>query len=551
MNRDNRYIQDALYGKIDPNDWLWKEQFDDDFWDYFTCPELQRLREVRLCNINSLYLPGGANIDRFEHAVGTYHLAKECLRSFPLISHIDESTQKNFLIASLLHDFKTSPFGHSVQYIEQKEGFEHEGDFYKAIASGITEPISTETESNEESYEYNFSSLDPIYFGERPKLPKLVGEEDLKQIEGMINGESELGKLISSDMDLDNIDNVYRLAYHIGITDDTETPLKLAKALYVKDGEKRISDEDIHLVENWRETREDLYNFLLLNPGEFSAKCMFTEAVAFAKRETDDLTWKNVDRELIDLLRDNEITGAYRNDEALIYEFSLDLNRTKVVTSDEEPSEELLNIFDDHGFSISRDASIESTQSGWEITEEGRVTRNFVIIQENDEAKVYRKSLRVHNIPELVSRLMRGDLYGCLGIVSVSGDNLESLDRVYSIFNNIDERFKIGSEASTVLPRSLDIRFHAIRDVAKTKRTVSLTLDEAGRKDIGEDSQRILLGIFAANNDLSIYDMDTMSTEMKNDILGKLVQFVKDEIRNIDTDLTVQSIALYEEGTYE
>ena len=62
----NMYIYDALYGKIEFPSLVWK---------CMLTPEVQRLREVRLCNINSLCITGSANTNRFEHSVGTAFLA--------------------------------------------------------------------------------------------------------------------------------------------------------------------------------------------------------------------------------------------------------------------------------------------------------------------------------------------------------------------------------------------------------------------------------------------------------------------------------------------
>ena len=60
------YILDPLYGKIEFSQLIYK---------CMLSPEVQRLREVRLCNINSLCITGSANINRFEHSVGTAYLA--------------------------------------------------------------------------------------------------------------------------------------------------------------------------------------------------------------------------------------------------------------------------------------------------------------------------------------------------------------------------------------------------------------------------------------------------------------------------------------------
>ena len=40
-------------------------------------PEIQRLRNIRMCNINSLLVTGASEISRFEHCLGVVRLAKE------------------------------------------------------------------------------------------------------------------------------------------------------------------------------------------------------------------------------------------------------------------------------------------------------------------------------------------------------------------------------------------------------------------------------------------------------------------------------------------
>lgn len=61
------YIFDCLYGKI---------EFEDKVYQCMLTPEMQRLREVRLGNVNSIFLTGSANINRFEHSIGTAYLAQ-------------------------------------------------------------------------------------------------------------------------------------------------------------------------------------------------------------------------------------------------------------------------------------------------------------------------------------------------------------------------------------------------------------------------------------------------------------------------------------------
>ena len=65
-----RYILDALYAVL---------YFPNFIWDVLFTPEMQRLRELRLYNINSLCFTGASNINRYEHSIGTCHLAMQCI----------------------------------------------------------------------------------------------------------------------------------------------------------------------------------------------------------------------------------------------------------------------------------------------------------------------------------------------------------------------------------------------------------------------------------------------------------------------------------------
>lgn len=282
-SKNKRYVYDPLYGVI---------YLKDSVWDIMPCPELQRLREIRLCNINSLCLPGGANVNRFEHAIGTYHLAEECLNSWPLLNPISSKEEKHFLLAALLHDVVSGAFGHSLEYIESKDGFEHEKAFDYVVIGEKTG-----------SYRYKSATLEPIFFGRHRELLSRVTEEDLKAIGAIIAGRGRFGPLINSTIDLDNIDNVFRLGYHIGLVKSGEVALELARSLYTQNGKLVVRKEAVPLIEEWHKVRKKLYLLLLLNPEEFSAKCMLTEAIELAKiKEVHPFNWHDVDYELLQKL---------------------------------------------------------------------------------------------------------------------------------------------------------------------------------------------------------------------------------------------------------
>lgn len=281
--RRERYIFDALYGAIELPDFLWKT---------FLCPEFQRLREVRMCNINSLCLTGGANINRYEHCLGVAYLALQCTGNWTLKPSSEEL--RAIILAALLHDIGTTAFGHSVQYVLSSKGFEHQS-FADLAMPGRSEL--------DHGFRYRQTLGEPIYFGIPRQLPTILSRPEIDLIGEYVDGKGAYGPLISGDIDLDNIDNVYRLAYHIGLVRSGEKPLALARALSIDHGALVIAESGEPLLSDWFEVRRRLYNFLLLNPDEFSAKCMLQEALEIAQ-EKGDLTfrWNDVDFELLEKL---------------------------------------------------------------------------------------------------------------------------------------------------------------------------------------------------------------------------------------------------------
>lgn len=436
IRKNKRYIYEPLYGVIYLPDFI---------WDIIPCPELQRLREVRLCNINSLCLTGGANINRYEHAVGTCHLAQECLNSWPPLSPMSEEERKRFLLAALLHDVPSAAFGHSVEYIESKEGFEHEKEFEYVLLG-----------EKGESYQYKSATFEPIFFGIRRELPSKITEEDLKTIGEIISGKGRFGPLINSTMDLDNIDNVFRLGYHIGLVKSGEVPLKLARSLYIENDKLIVREEVIHLVEEWHRLRRRLYLLLLQNPEEFSAKCMLSEAIELAKiKDVHPFNWYYVDYELLEKLSD-----------------------------------------------ISSESSM------------------------------------------IISRLMKGDLYGCIGIFSTI-----KTDK-YEIFSDTTRRRGLEEELSRTIRSKFTSRFksamvalHPIIDINKTERRVCIQTNEGRVAQIGKSSNQLLIGVFFKNVDLNMYKIGNLS----DDIVHKVHQQISIYLSNILEDHNLQEVELYGE----
>src|SRR5215471_18021204 len=84
-------IFDPLYGPI---------EFSPEMAELIAAPIVQRLRGIRLSNIDSVAMPGLAGVTRFEHSLGVLHIASRTRASFAL----SEGDRLVLQAAALLHD---------------------------------------------------------------------------------------------------------------------------------------------------------------------------------------------------------------------------------------------------------------------------------------------------------------------------------------------------------------------------------------------------------------------------------------------------------------
>lgn len=278
---------DPLYGRIVLTDFE---------FDLISLPEVQRLRYVRMCNINSLLVVGASEISRFEHTLGVMHLAQEWIRAHG----IPESEGKDLIAAAALHDMQTGPFGHSMQYVLEDNTVED---------SFVHEDLSHGWRSA-----YHQNTLASSSFSGKPlKAPSFL-KERWESVASLIRGEGAYGPLIAGTMDLDNIDNVIRLAFHVGVTDDADRniPLTLAHRMSIEDGELVLQASATPAVVRWQEIRTRLYNLLLHDWAEFSAKAMLTKAIeiAMARDVIGADSWVMTDGGFLDFLEQKGIGEA-------------------------------------------------------------------------------------------------------------------------------------------------------------------------------------------------------------------------------------------------
>ena len=266
-------------------------------------PVFQRLRHIRLSNIDSINMPGIANLSRFEHALGVGYLATQTrlYRSLPRFEQIA------FTGAALLHDWAITAFGHLVEeaFRYTKNQFDHEHKLRELLVPDQTPDVGG-------------ADLQ-VLFGRqtqlRPWAEEAVGTAEadklLQRIMTHIEGNEELGRLISGDMDLDNIDGVFRMALHMGLPAARDCPVSLARSMvgiHASGTPIFLASASDDLAQ-WVSTRHMVYKHLMLANDDFVGKLMLLYATvgAIEAGEIRAEDWHLTDEQLLQRLRESNL----------------------------------------------------------------------------------------------------------------------------------------------------------------------------------------------------------------------------------------------------
>jgi HD superfamily phosphohydrolase len=295
MTNRRQAIIDPLYGEV---------AFGEELGELIRTPVIQRLRHLRLSNIDSVDMPAIANLSRFEHVVGVGHLAGEVGLAQSL-NHFDQLVLR---ASGLLHDWSITSYGHLVEEALQYvgTGFDHEAKLYDILEGAGSDDIGG----------VDLQILHGRETGLTRWARRVVGQDAralLREIMNHIRGEGRMGRIISGGIDIDNIDNVFRMAFHMGLPIDRDTPTRLARSIVaVEEGAGRgpvFRANARSDIEAWIDVRRQLYQHLMLAERDFAGKVMilFAAVTAYEAQEITQDDWSIVDHEFMDRLLQSKV----------------------------------------------------------------------------------------------------------------------------------------------------------------------------------------------------------------------------------------------------
>ncbi|MDD1677628.1 MAG: HD domain-containing protein [Methanomicrobiales archaeon] len=168
-----KFIKDPVHGYI---------EVPQDLGQFLDSSPLQRLRHIRQLGFAYLVYPG-ANHSRFEHSLGTMHLAAVMCRHLGL----DEEESRLVTLTALLHDCGHGPFSHATEPI-MREFTDRAHDEIDDLLGA--EPLATLLRA---------ASLEP------------------GDLMGILAGRHPLSTVIHGDLDVDRMDYLLRDAHYTGV----------------------------------------------------------------------------------------------------------------------------------------------------------------------------------------------------------------------------------------------------------------------------------------------------------------------------------------------
>jgi len=194
LKNEQKTIYDPVYGAVAATELEWQ---------LIQSPPLQRLRGIKQLGLVDAVFPG-ANHTRFEHSLGTMHMAGLMARHLEL----EPLETAKVRLAGLLHDLGHSAFSHAVEGVLGRN-------------PEIQPQISEKRMSGHEEFTREIIRRSP--FG---KSALAMAEDIFGDAEGLFQEVAEiavghsrpLGQIISGDLDVDRIDFLLRDSHHSGVS---------------------------------------------------------------------------------------------------------------------------------------------------------------------------------------------------------------------------------------------------------------------------------------------------------------------------------------------
>lgn len=263
--------------------------------DLIDSPEIHRLRNMRQMNFDVPLIQELGRSRRLPHSIGVTFLAVELAHK----SKLNVDATKALLAAAILHDAAIPPYGHLVESELKRidPDFNHEETLSRMIRGNI---------SDDNKYQ-------EIVFGKHLELADILQKHNVDQdaVIDLVCPKQGMHSAVSADIDIDNIDNVHRMAAMLGWDNARENIKKIRNNMKLNDKNGlSFSSAAIGPLETWLDFRQRIYTMIIAHPECIPYNALQTDLVRLAV-EHKIITpeqWFKTEPEFEEDLRANENT---------------------------------------------------------------------------------------------------------------------------------------------------------------------------------------------------------------------------------------------------
>jgi len=252
-------IKDPVYG------YVYISNLEKEIVDSFPMQRLHRLRQLA----GAEFVYPGANHTRFEHSVGTLHLAQRFGENSNLSQCLSEEDKQMIRIAALLHDVGHGPFSHVFEHLLEK--------FLHTTHEKMTVWIIEESEISQ--------IINRAGYDER-KIAKLAVGSMQKKNKAFID------QIIQSAVDVDKLDFIIRDTYHTGALYGNIDIFRIVDMVDVLDEDLAVDIGALSALESFILARVESFKSIYFHRVSRAAQIMLALAMEKAKDELGLIRFK-------------------------------------------------------------------------------------------------------------------------------------------------------------------------------------------------------------------------------------------------------------------
>ncbi|WP_404344235.1 HD domain-containing protein [Vreelandella venusta] len=257
-------------------------------------PEIHRLRNMRQMNFDVPLIQELGRSRRLPHTIGVTYLAVKLAHK----SKLSLSETKVLMTAAMLHDAAIPPYGHLVEseLKVHSPNFSHEKRVRELIAGNI-------------SVKDKYTDIVP---GRQLELHSILGKYgvDESSVFNKICPSDNKKSAISADIDIDNIDNIHRMAVMLGWHEARINMEGLVDSIFIKNDSLIFSKDSAVFVDKWLNYRQRIYTMIIAHPECIPYNALQADMVRIAVKNKliNSQDWSITEPEFEEKLRNNKLT---------------------------------------------------------------------------------------------------------------------------------------------------------------------------------------------------------------------------------------------------